>query len=72
MIGVVLAGGRSTRLGQDKVRLRLPGDGRDMLARTADLLEVDPGVPLLGDMAGELAAVDPARFTTTSRLQEVS
>lgn len=38
MIGVVLAGGRSTRLGQDKVRLRLPGDGRDMLARTADLL----------------------------------
>ena len=32
MIGVVLAGGRSTRLGQDKVRLRLPGDGRDMLA----------------------------------------
>ena len=28
MIGVVLAGGRSTRLGQDKVRLRLPGDGR--------------------------------------------
>ena len=30
MIGVVLAGGRSTRLGQDKVRLRLPGDGRDM------------------------------------------
>ncbi len=38
MIGVVLAGGRSTRLGQDKVRLRLPGDGRDMLARTVDLL----------------------------------
>ena len=38
MIGVVLAGGRSTRLGQDKIRLRLPGDGRDMLARTADLL----------------------------------
>ena len=38
MIGVVLAGGRSTRLGQDKVRLRLPGDGRDMLALTADLL----------------------------------
>ena len=38
MIGVVLAGGRSTRLGQDKVRLRLPGDGRDMLARSADLL----------------------------------
>lgn len=38
MIGVVLAGGRSSRLGQDKVRLRLPGDGRDMLARTADLL----------------------------------
>ena len=38
VIGVVLAGGRSTRLGQDKVRLRLPGDGRDMLARTADLL----------------------------------
>lgn len=38
MIGVVLAGGRSTRLGQDKIRLRLPGDGRDMLARTVDLL----------------------------------
>lgn len=37
MIGVVLAGGRSTRLGQDKVRLRLPGRRRDMLARTADL-----------------------------------
>lgn len=38
MIGAVLAGGRSTRLGRDKTRLRLPGDGRDMLARTADLL----------------------------------
>nr|WP_300716168.1 NTP transferase domain-containing protein [uncultured Bilophila sp.] len=34
MIGAVLAGGRSTRLGRDKTRLRLPGDGRDMLART--------------------------------------
>ena len=43
MIGVVLAGGRSTRLGQDKVRLRLPGDGRDMLARTADLLAACTG-----------------------------
>lgn len=38
MIGAVLAGGRSTRLGRDKTRLCLPGDGRDMLARTADLL----------------------------------
>lgn len=35
MIGVVLAGGRSTRLGQDKVRLRLPATGGTMLARTA-------------------------------------
>lgn len=43
MIGVVLAGGRSTRLGQDKVRLRLPGDGRDMLARTVDLLAACTG-----------------------------
>lgn len=38
MIGAVLAGGRSTRLGRDKTRLRLPGDERDMLARTAALL----------------------------------
>ncbi|ASK65947.1 glycine oxidase ThiO [Brachybacterium avium] len=41
-------------------------------ARTADLLEADPGAPPPGDMAEELAAVDPARFTTTSHLQEVS
>lgn len=38
MIGVVPAGGRSTRLGQNKVRLHLLDDGRDMLARTANLL----------------------------------
>ena len=38
MIGAVLAGGRSTRLGRDKSRLRLPGDERDLLARTAALL----------------------------------
>lgn len=40
MTGMVLAEGRSTRLGQDKVRLRLPGDGRNMSARATDLLAV--------------------------------
>ncbi len=40
VIGVVLAGGMSTRLGQDKTRLRLHGEaGPDMLLRTARLLE---------------------------------
>lgn len=47
MIGAVLAGGRSTRLGRDKTRLRLPGDGRDMLARTADLLAACTGEVLV-------------------------
>lgn len=41
-------------------------------ARTADLVEADPGDPLPGNLAEELAAVDPARFTTTSPLQEAS
>lgn len=37
--GVVLAGGQSTRLGQDKTRLRLHGESEpEMLRRTADLL----------------------------------
>ncbi|BFR47780.1 molybdenum cofactor guanylyltransferase [Nitratidesulfovibrio sp. HK-II] len=39
VVGVVLAGGLSTRLGQDKTRLHLHGDAApDMLARTAALL----------------------------------
>ena len=39
VIGVVLAGGRSSRLGLDKVRLRLGGAGKpDMLHRTLALL----------------------------------
>ena len=38
--GLVLAGGMSIRLGQDKTRLRLHGEaGQDMLLRTARLLE---------------------------------
>ncbi|EGY26412.1 molybdopterin-guanine dinucleotide biosynthesis A-like protein [Desulfovibrio sp. A2] len=39
VVGVVLAGGLSTRLGQDKTRLHLHGEAApDMLARTAALL----------------------------------
>ncbi|MDD2966589.1 MAG: molybdenum cofactor guanylyltransferase [Desulfovibrionaceae bacterium] len=40
MLGVVMAGGLSTRLGQDKVRLSVHGEGMpDMLQRTVALLE---------------------------------
>lgn len=39
LVGVVLAGGLSTRLGHDKVGLKLHGElGPDMLVRTAQLL----------------------------------
>lgn len=38
VIGVVLAGGLSSRLGEDKVRLSLHKDGKDMLAHTVTLL----------------------------------
>lgn len=38
LVGVIMAGGRSRRLGQDKARLVLEDGGRDLLARTAQLL----------------------------------
>lgn len=38
VVGVVLAGGLSSRLGEDKVRLSLHKDGKDMLAHTVTLL----------------------------------
>lgn len=38
VLGVVLAGGLSSRLGEDKVRLLLHEDGTDMLAHTVALL----------------------------------
>ena len=37
LIGVLLAGGKSSRLGQDKALLRF-GSGADMLTRTVELL----------------------------------
>ncbi|WP_156925281.1 molybdenum cofactor guanylyltransferase [Nitratidesulfovibrio termitidis] len=44
IVGVVLAGGLSTRLGQDKTRLHLHGDAAPgMLARTAALLHAVTG-----------------------------
>lgn len=44
IVGVVLAGGLSTRLGQDKTRLRLHGESAPgMLARTAELLHAVTG-----------------------------
>ena len=39
IIGVVLAGGLSTRLGQDKALVRLPGSENSLLARTVALLQ---------------------------------
>lgn len=47
LAGVVLAGGKSTRLGRDKARILL--GGKDLLARTADvLLSVAPEVWVVG------------------------
>ena len=52
VVGVVLAGGKSTRLGHDKACIEL--DGRDMLARTADLLgQVVPEVWVAGRDAAD-------------------
>lgn len=36
--GAILAGGRSRRFGADKLRLRLPGESRDLATRAADTL----------------------------------
>lgn len=38
MYGIVMAGGLSSRLGENKVRLSIHGDGKDLLERTAALL----------------------------------
>jgi len=47
LAGVVLAGGRSTRLGRDKARILL--GGKDLLARTAHLLlSITPEVWVMG------------------------
>lgn len=50
LTGVVLAGGLSSRLGHDKVRLKLSGaSGPDLLARSVQLLEsVCDGVLVIG------------------------
>ena len=47
LVGVVLAGGRSSRLGQDKTRLEL--NGRTLAAATADRLGLVCGEVLLAD-----------------------
>ena len=38
MYGIVMAGGLSSRMGRNKLRLSIHGDGKDMLERTVDLL----------------------------------
>lgn len=38
LCGIVMAGGLSSRMGRDKLRLSVHDDGRDMLERTIDLL----------------------------------
>lgn len=47
MTGLVLAGGRSVRFGSDKSRFVLPGESRDMLQRTLDMLASVQGVTRL-------------------------
>lgn len=38
MYGIVMAGGLSSRMGRNKLRLSIHGDGKDMLERTVELL----------------------------------
>ena len=38
MYGIVMAGGLSSRMGRNKFRLSIHGDGKDMLERTVELL----------------------------------
>ena len=47
MTGLVLAGGRSVRFGSDKSRFVLPGESRDMLRRTLEMLGSVAGVTRL-------------------------
>ena len=41
MYGIVMAGGLSSRMGRNKLRLSIHGDGKDMLERTAELLRLE-------------------------------
>lgn len=58
VVGVVLAGGRGSRLGMDKTTLRLPDCERDFMTRAAELLSrvvADVRVSCRADMPDRLA-----------------
>lgn len=46
IIGLVLAGGLSSRMGQDKATLRIDGDGRTLLERTVAVLRAAGAEPV--------------------------
>jgi molybdenum cofactor guanylyltransferase len=50
--GLILAGGRSSRMGRDKALLTLP-DGRTLLARQADILRAAGAVKILASVRPE-------------------
>lgn len=50
--GLILAGGRSSRMGRDKAMLTLP-DGRTLLERQADILRAAGAITLLASVRAE-------------------
>lgn len=62
VVGVVLAGGRGSRMGTDKTALRLPDSERDFMTRAAELLE-----RVVADVRVSCRADQPERLARAGR-----
>ena len=70
MYGIVMAGGLSSRMGRNKLRLSIHGDGKDMLERTVELLGGFTDDVFVSCRAPEDAAPFGGVYSALRRLQK--